>query len=530
MRLLDLISKTHYPEIQSADLNEYTGKLSKKEALHFLRRLTFHPSPEQVEEIVGKTPAEAFDIVVGNGSEPLPEPTASMKSWIDKLEENPLDDLPLDIRFQIEGIQRKNYGEFIDWWIKLMKSTKFPDIEKFTLFLSTIWTIEFTYDTEALIPVPLLYRNNNTLRQLRFSSYKSIASAMTLDGAMLLYQSLFYSSNKAPNENYARELLELFTMGIGDLETGKSNYTEADIREISKAFTGWRTVAYLGQEGAPANKPFETFFIAKLHDKGSKKIFQFGKIDPITDEENTEDLVKQREIDGLIEILFNERGISIARFIADKIVRFYCYSSPYSNIELINQLAQYFVDNDYNLYKLYKKLFTSNYFFSKELIGCQIKTPPEFLIGLQRMFGVDMDSFQQGKTRRYMNSLEQVLYDPPNVGSWKGYRTWINTTTYPLRVKYAKEYIDMLKDTDLFRFIKKFPDYANLNLLINSLIAFLLPVEIPQNRIDEYKNILLNGLSESEWSSLVNNNDPKIANGLRNLLSRIFSSPDFQLC
>ncbi len=530
MRLLDLFSDISFPDIQTADLNEFTGKVSKKEALHFLRRLTFHPSPEQVSEIIGKTPAEAFEIVIGNGNEPLPEPTTSMKSWIEKLEENPLDDLPLDIRFQIEGIQKKNYGEFIDWWIKLMKSPKYPEIEKFTLFLSTIWAIEFTYDTEALLPAPLLYKNNSTLRQLRLSSYKAVASAITLDGAMLLYQSLFYSTNKAPNENYARELMELFTMGIGDLDTGKANYTEADIREASRALTGWRTVAYLGQEEAPANKPFQTFFVSKFHDKGSKKIFQFGSINPISDEENTEDLVKQKEVDGLIDILFNERGISIARFIADKLIRFYCYSSPYSNIQLVNELAQYFVENDYNLYKLYKKLFTSNYFFSNELIGCQIKTPPEFLIGLQRIFGVDLDSSQQGKTRRYLNSLEQILYDPPNVGSWKGYRTWINTTTYPLRIKYAKEYLDLLKDTDLFTFIKKFPENEDINSIINSLLTFLLPVEILQSRTIEYKNILLNGVAESEWSSLVNNNDTKIATGLRNLLSRIFSSPDFQLC
>jgi uncharacterized protein (DUF1800 family) len=530
MRLLDLFDKIDFPVIQSIDLNEKVGKLTNKEALHLLRRLSFHPSPEQVAMIAGKTAAEAFDLIIGSGTEPLPEPTSSMKNWIDKLEENPLDDLPLDIRFQIEGKQKNNYGEFIDWWLKLMKSTTFPEIEKLTLFLSSIWSIEFTYDTEALIPVPLLYRNNNTIRQLKLASYKSIASAITLDGAMLLYQSLFYSTNTAPNENYARELMELFTMGIGDLDTGNANYTEADIREISKAFTGWRTVAYLGQEGAPANKPFQTFFVSKFHDKGSKKIFQFGKIDPISDEENTEDLVKQKEIDGLIDILFNERGMSIARFIADKLIRFYCYSSPYSNIQLINELAQYFVENDFNLYKLYKKLFTSNFFFSNEIIGCQIKTPPEFLIGLQRMFGVDFDSSQTGKTRRYMNSLEQVLYDPPNVGSWKGYRTWINTTTYPLRVKYAREYLDMLTDNDLFKFIKKFKDYTDINLLTKNLVDYLLPFDVSTERIGEYKNILLNVIPENNWENSINSEDLKVADGIRMFFVRIFSTPDFQLC
>ncbi len=531
MKLLNLLKNNNYPSILAGDLSEFTGKMNKKQAQHFLRRLTFHPTPEQINQIIGKTPAEAFDIVFGDGTNPAPQPTNSMNNWLNKLEENPLDDLPLDIRFQIEGIQKAHYNELLDWWLAQMKNSTFPEVEKFTLFLSTIWSIEFTYDTEALIPAPLLYRNNATLRKLRFSSYKDIASAITLDGAMLLYQSLFYSGGSAPNENYMRELMELFTMGIGDLDTGAGNYTEADIREGSKALTGWRTVAYLGQPGAPANKPFETFFVRDLHDKGSKKLFQFGQIDPITDDENTQDLVKAKEVDGLMDILFTERGMSIARFISDKILRYFCYSNPTgSDINVINQLAQYFYDNNFELGKLYKKLFTSNFFFSEELYGCQIKTPPEFLIGLQKMFGKDLDKVQSGKTRKMMNTLEQVLYDPPNVGSWKAYRTWINTNTYPLRVQYANEYLEILTDNELIDFAKKFEDYSNFENLFDNLISYFLPVEISTERQSEYKTILANGISTADWATAIESNDIKVAQGLRNFVKRMFATPDFQLC
>jgi uncharacterized protein (DUF1800 family) len=531
MKLFKLTEKEENGRILAGNLDELTSPLTRKEALHLLRRLTFHPTPEQVKDIVGKTASEAFEIIAGSGNEPAPNPSASMQSWLGTLEENPLDGLPNEIRGQIEGRQKAHYSEFINWWLNQMKSTTFPEIEKFTLFLSTIWCIEFTYDTLALIPAPLLYKNNVTLRKNRLASYKTIAGDMSLDGAMIMYQSLFYSTKAVPNENYMRELMELFTMGIGDLETGSANYTEADIREGAKALTGWRTVAYLGQEGAPANRPFETFFVKSQHDTGSKKLFQFGAISPITDDENTEDLVKQKEVAGLIDILFTERGASIARFISDKIIRFFCYSSTSANNKsIVNDLAKYMQDNNFELRKVYKKLFTSKFFFSDEFYGCQIKTPPEFVLGLQKMFSVNLDMMQAGKTRTTMNALEQVLYDPPNVGSWKAYRTWVNTNTFPLRIKFAKEFLALLNDTILTDFIKKFENYNQIDVLLNGLVSYFLPREIATNRFGELRDLLLNGIPQNEWANVVNTGDIRVPQGIRKFIEKIFVTPDFQLC
>lgn len=519
-------------EILSETLDEKTDTLNYADALHLLRRVSFHPNPEQVNQIVGKTPAEAFDTIVGDGTEPSPVPTQSMNSWLNVLEENPLDNLPQDIRAEIEGRQRSHYFELSNWWLDNMRNEGFPSIEKLTLFLHSTWCTEFTYDTLALLPPPLLYRNNDTLRKNRLADYNKIAEAVSQDGAMIMYQSLFYSGKDAPNENYMRELMELFTLGIGDLETGNANYTEGDIREGARALTGWRTVAYLGQNGAPANRPFETFFVKAQHDTAGKKIMQFGQISPITDDENTEDLVRSKEVSGLIDILFNERGLSIARFICEKILRFFVYSDPgAANMTIINELAQYMSTNNYNLRKVYKKLFTSQYFFSDEVRGCQIKTPPEFIIGLERMLGVDFDSLQQGKSRTSVTSLEQLLYDPPNVGSWKAYRTWLSTTTFPLRIKYAKEIITSLTNTQLFDLVKKFPDYnTNFTNLLSNLTNYFLPVSLSQTRLDAFKQILLNGMQESEWLSEVSSNNSSVAQGMRLFLERVIVSPDFQLC
>jgi uncharacterized protein (DUF1800 family) len=349
---------------------------------------------------------------------------------------------------------------------------------------------------------------------------------------MLLYQSLFYSGKEVPNENYMRELMELFTMGIGDLGSGESNYTEGDIREGARALTGWRTVAYLGQEGAPANKPFETFFVKAQHDTGSKKIMQFGEIAPITDDENTEDLVKLKEVKGLIDILFTERGLAISRFISEKILRFFVYSDPGAvNNDILNDLADYMKENQYNMRQVFIKLFSSKYFFSGEVRGCQIKTPLEYIVGLERILGIDSDSISNGRTRESVFSLEQLLYDPPNVGSWKAYRTWVSTTTYPLRIKYANELINKMSDSQLINFIKKFPSSAtNFDQMMGELTLFLLPVALSQSRLDTYSEILLNTLSESEWMNGLNSSNSKVSEGIRLFLLDIVSSPDFQLC
>ncbi len=516
--------------MKQQEITEFNEKLNLRQANHLLRRIGFHPTITELKQIIGKTPKEAIDLILANDNS-LPEPTNSMKTWLDKLEEDTLDNLPIDIRFEIEGRLKSRYAEFINWWLDVMKKDSFPYKEKFTLFLATIWNIEFTYDTLALIPPPLLYRNNQRLRRLRFASYKQIAEEITLDGSMLLYQSLFYSTKRGPNENYMRELLELFTMGIADLETGKANYTEGDIREGSRALTGWRTVAYLGQEGAPANRPFETFFAAQHHDTTGKKIFQYGEILPISNEDNNEDLVKEKEVKGLIEILFKWRGSSIAKYITDKILRFYLYSNPSaSNINIINQFATTMMENNFELLPVYKQLFTSNLFFDENYIGCQIKSPVEFIIGLEKMLDYDFDNLGNGKSRTYLNSLEQILYDPPNVSGWKGYRTWINTNTYPLRIKYATEILNNLTTSQLVENFSKLGTYQNFDNFLTDFLNYVLPKEISTQRKTEIRNILLGNLSENEWINKYNNKESQIGEKLRNALLRIIVAPDFQLC
>lgn len=530
MKRRDFISFNQNDELQSADFNQYNNNMSAEETAHFLRRLCFESSYDLIKQFTGKKPSEAFDIIINADAQlALPTPTAGMNSWLNVLEEDPLSGLPNEIRQEIQGRHHSHYREFVNWWTSIMRNDLYSAREKMVHFLSTIWSIEFTYDTEALISPPLLYRNNQTLRNSWNKGYKAIAEAMVLDGAMLLYQSLFYSNKNQPNENFMRELMELFTMGIGDIVTGETNYTEGDIREGSKALTGWSTVTYIGQDNAPANKPYQTFFRKDDHDMTGKTLFQFGAISPISEEENTEDLVKEKEVKGLIDILFTQRGEQISRFIAEKLYRYYIYSNPGEiDASTIEQIAKHLRDNDFNLVTTLKMMLCSNMFFSQTIRACQIKNPTEFIIGLERVLGVTAADTVQTSDANLISNLEQTLYDPPNVGSWKGYRNWINTNTYPLRIKYSGQ---LLNGASIANFIKKFDNYTDSTALLAGITKYLLPdfSMITTLRYSEMKQILLNGLEESAWTTQIQSDRTEAIEGVRNLIKEIIYSPDFQL-
>lgn len=493
-----------------------TNPLTRKEAMHLLRRTCFSFNPELISSLENKTPSQAFDILFGSGTPTMP--TNPSDEWATAVEENPEKQIP-DIRFPIEARLKSRYLSFASWWVELMKQANEPlTREKLTLFLSTIWCIEFTFDTSSLIPPPLLLKNNQTMRKHILGNYKDIALEMTLDGAMLLYQSLYYSSGKRPNENFMRELLELFTMGIG-------NYTEGDIKQGSLVLTGWRTSPYYGDPGLKGY--FNTYFSPKDHDIGSK-IFM-GETIPARDElSNTEDQVLNGEVKVLLDIMFTKRAAAIASFISNKIYRYFVYSNPaYDNSAIIGNMSDVFVANNFGLLPLFKALFTSTHFFDEQNVGVQIKTPPEFIITFQNQMGINYPN-----ARKAIFDCEQELYDPPNVGSWKGYRTWQSMKTYPLRIKYAQEILAQTPNPNLVALARKMDNYESSTQLTVSLLQYFLPTEVTQDRINYYHELLLSK-SESTpqtWSDTVNNNETKAADGIRELISKVILAPDFQLC
>jgi uncharacterized protein (DUF1800 family) len=502
-------------------LDEHTTPLTRAEVTHLLRRFCFAPTADMINQYTGKTAAELVEVLLGPESDPISEATEA--DWNSKPEENPLTVGNQTIKDQIESDLEKRYGDFCDWWIGLMQEDEAPSREKLVLFWSTVWCIEFPYDTLALIPPPLLYRNNQVLRRDRLANYKKLAEDVTLSGAMLLYQSLQYSTienDQIPNENYMRELMELFTMGIG-------NYTEGDIRQGSLALTGWRTHAYLQQPNA-LKEPFETYFWPAAHSI-EQKTFMNQIISSRDPANNNEFQVLEDELrNGILKIMFDEKGPEIAKFICDKIYKYFVYSNNSIDVTAaVDDLAGVMVDSDYELRPVFEKLFTSQMFFSEGIMGCQIKPPPEFIVGFQRQLGVT----NYDDSREAIFSLEQALYDPPDVGSWEAYRTWISTATFPSRVKYAKDILAQATSEMLIELGKKMPNYQDADDFVMHLTDYFLPIPLDEDRFGKYKLEMLieAGTNEAGWSNVIENEDKSAADAIRLVINKVILAPDFQL-
>jgi hypothetical protein len=507
--------------------------LNRNSALHLLRRVSFHPTVSEVEYFTGKNVSDAVNELLGDGEDHLPEnvdrlpdPTDNSKPeylpWYNNAIQNPSTAGALSLRFELEGILRNRYRSTVDWLFQLavnedLKSN--PSKEKLTYFLSTIWNIEFTYDTRSFNPPSLLVNNSQTLRKLRVGNYKDIAKAMTLDGAFLLYQSLQLSDKSAPNENYARELLELFTMGIG-------HYSEGDIKEASRILTGWRTAPYYNSR--KPNGEFQTWFDPAAHDTESKQ-FMGNVFQAINESENNEFKVRDEEVFKLIDVIFDVRANEIADFIANKIVKFFVYANEEQiDQNLVDSVAQKLISSNFNLRDTYFALFTSEQFFHEKYVGVQFKSPFELIVGTRRILNTD---FQNNLQRLAMTQMEQDLYDPPNVSGWQQYRTWISTATYPARAKVVLDIFKGKSDQELFDWARSFPNWENPDQFFRMLFDIFLPKKFISEREDYILNgeIFANGRSKSMWQNLINSNDENLASAIRNSISLLLSSPDFHL-
>jgi len=218
-----------------------------------------------------------------------------------------------------------------------------------------------------------------------------------------------------PNENFAREVMELFTMGRG-------HYTEQDVKEAARAFTGWG-----------ANAKGEFVFRRFQHDDGSKTV-----------------LGKAGHFDGdeVLEILLDQK--QTAKFISQKIYRFFVNDSV--DTQKADWLADRLYKSDYDIGKLMEDIFTSDWFYKEENIGCKIKSPVELLVGIQRMLPMTLQN--EEALLLLQRLLGQILFYPPNVAGWPGGKTWIDSSTLMMRMRIPQ----LFNDRDEFNIKPKTDD------------------------------------------------------------------------
>jgi uncharacterized protein (DUF1800 family) len=291
------------------------------------------------------------------------------------------------------------------WWLYCMLHGGHPLREKMTLF----WHNHFATSIAKVRNPDLMFRQNCLLREHALGKFGPFLQAISKDPAMIVWLDNNSNVKGKPNENYAREVMELFSLGVG-------NYTETDIRQAARAFTGWHT----------DRKGFA--FQAKLHDDGPKTVLSQ------TGNWNGDDVVR---------IILGQEAV--ARFLVRKLYRFLISENSEPADRFLEPLADAFRKSDYDVTALVRTILSSRHFYSEHAFRQRVKSPVEYVLGavqaVYRRYGeteADYRPLPQQALVGWLEAMGQPLFAPPNVKGWPGGRTWLNTSTVLERDNFAE--------------------------------------------------------------------------------------------
>ncbi len=358
----------------------------RRKAAHLLRRAGFGAAPEDVTEAVEK------------GLE------ATVDGLFDEAE-----DQESEFRKTFEAVSSSlvDFGEPEQaraWWLYRMARTRTPLREKLTLF----WHGHFATSVAKVEDTNLMLRQVETLRRLAWGSVRELVLAIARDPAMLVWLDGESSTKEHANENFARELMELFTLGIG-------NYTEADVQAAARAFTGWH------RDGA------EFVFHPDDHDTGPKRF-----------------LGKTGKFDGNDVIAIILQQPAAPRFLAGKLLRF--FATPEPGEDVLAEAADALNRTQLDVKWFLRDLFLSRYFYSTDCLRKRISSPAELVVGTVRTL---RPRWPSGAMAEQLEPMGQSLLAPPDVKGWDGEKAWINETTFAARTEFARTVSSLEDDNPL---------------------------------------------------------------------------------
>lgn len=530
----------------TSGLKKYRGKWSAEEAKHLLKRTTFGARKADIDLLASQSLSEAVHGLLYT-EEPVPDPPVNY--YNDEKYTDP--DVPPGTtwvnQLKYDGMNNgRRLNSYKAWWTGLMLNQATTLREKMVLF----WHNHFVTETRTVGNALMCYRYNTLLRKYALGNFREMASAVTKEPAMLVYLNGRTNTSKAPDENYGRELQELFTVGKGP----ESHYTEDDVKAAARVLTGFY-VDY---------KTFTTVFGPGRHDTTDKQFSPFYRNHVVAGKKGKEG---EQELEDLLDMIFEKEEVS--RFICRKLYRFFVYHQIDAVTEknIIVPLAKTFRKNHYEIKPVLQELFESRHFFDVANRGGQIKSPVDFTVGLCREFGVvfpDATDFVNRyglwlQLQYQAANMQQSLGDPPNVAGWPAYyqepqydKMWINSDTLPKRNVLTDRFAgnglvtkDKVKAViDPVAFARQVSDPSNPDVLINESIQLLYMIDLPQKDKDHLKSgVLLSGLqgkmSDHYWTQAWQNvqnrpddiaNTRNVTNKLRALYKYLMNLPQYQLC
>lgn len=365
-------------------------------AKHLAARLGFSINPAIVNRIQSLGPAGTLKKYFSSiRLQPVPDKLSGMETTMLSMQNKMKEASPEEKRKLRQSMQKQNRQSYQDYavdWYQFAREPRNSAQEKLVLFFQDVWVVavQGTRSTSAL------FDYQNLIRRHLGKSYPEMCKQLAVSAAMVRYLNLNQNRKESPNENFARELFELFCLGEG-------NYSEDDIKQAARATTGYIV-----------NQLDEVRFIKKRHDAGRKTIFA-----------QTDNF----DLNGLIDLVFQQPAS--ARFLPKEMARFYLTQDGLTDEE-IQPLADIWRDSGYSIPKLLVTFFTSRKFYDSAYRGNMIKSPVQFYLGMLQ--DLDLDVFPS--PRRCVNQLRtmgQQFFNPPNVRGWVGGRHWINSATLTAR-------------------------------------------------------------------------------------------------
>ena len=355
--------------------------MEKKHLQHLYNRAAFGITPKKLNELAGQSRKKVIDNLFAGSRQykPLKIDTSEIEKALRSKSKN--------FKALIKDSRKKVHEYNIAWFNRMLKNEAALR-ERMTLF----WANHFACQDNNII---FIQQFNNSLRKNALGNFKTLVMKVSKEPSMLKYLNNKQNRKSHPNENFARELLELFTIGVG-------NYTEQDIKEAARAFTGWNF-----------NAQGDFVIRKKQHDNGIKHFM--GKTGNFNG-------------DDIIDIVLNQK--QTARFICTKIYRYFV--NEHADARHIEEMTAVFY-KDYDIENLMRFVFNADWFYDENNIGTKIKSPIDLLAGIYQTVPYHLENPK--KIIALQRLLNQVLLYPPNVAGWKGGQNWIDSNTLMLRMK-----------------------------------------------------------------------------------------------
>ncbi|MBC7849621.1 MAG: DUF1800 domain-containing protein [Chitinophagaceae bacterium] len=538
-------------------LSPYSGPWSEPVILHLLRRTTFGASKQHVETLKSLSVAQAIDLLIDNPPMPADRPVNNYSidfnnpnqfvdtegcpfgaNWVDHIPPSNWQTHP-----DIGTLEfwRVMYS-FVPWWFGQLINQPLHIMERLNLF----WVNHFGVLEEDHRQAKAIWKYYYTIRTHAAGNFRDMVKAVTIDPTMLFFLNGHYNSKEAPDENYARELQELYMVGKGP----GSAYTEDDVREAARVLTGWRRTA-------ETDGRYTSYFDQRDHDRANKQFSAFYNNQQIEGQSGQNGM---EETDELIEMILQTNECS--KYICRELYKWFVYYKIDSATEanVIEPLAAIFRANNFDVTPVLKALIGSEHFFDAVNRGCMIKSPVDLYVSLLREFNIQLAN--SPLKRKYTHwryfkdrcdAANQRIGDPPNVSGWPAYyqepvyyRWWITSDTINKRLKALNDLTRPGVDVDGFAikvdsiaYNKLSPAPSNPNLVVSNFILYLLPQGVSQEQYDFMKSILLsNQVGDYYWSNAWNAHiaepgnelaEATVRSRLDTLINYITSMEEYQL-